>query len=113
MSEQDPIHQPYTRAAGGNARVGKRNNRNAVSMWSHDYREIMRPLGRMVRERRFARRMSQVELANACGMSQPSLSNFERGHSGINTVHTIMLMDRLGITIKEAVKALCVDSERR
>jgi ribosome-binding protein aMBF1 (putative translation factor) len=52
-------------------------------------------IGRAVRDRRLALRLSQVELATRAGMTQPALSRLEAG----GVIPTIPLLDRISIAL--------------
>jgi ribosome-binding protein aMBF1 (putative translation factor) len=52
-------------------------------------------LGRAVRERRLALRLSQVELAARASMTQPTLSRLEAG----GVIPTIPLLDRISAAL--------------
>jgi ribosome-binding protein aMBF1 (putative translation factor) len=53
--------------------------------------ELAHDLGQLVHDRRIALGLSQVELAERCGMKQPQISRIEGG----GTVPTIPLLRRL------------------
>ena len=52
---------------------------------------LARELGRLVHDRRTELGLSQIELAERCGMKQPQISRFEAG----GTVPTLPLLRRL------------------
>ena len=52
-------------------------------------------IGQVVRERRFALSLSQTELADRAGMTQPALSRLEAG----GAVPTLPVLDRIAATL--------------
>lgn len=81
-------HSSYEELAGG---------RRSSDEYHEGYAEARRAflIGQAIRERRLALHLSQVELADRAGLTQPALSRLEAG----GVVPTIPLLDRISAAL--------------
>lgn len=60
-----------------------------------------RRLGKLIRAKRTERRLNQIALAAAAGVTQPSISEWERGEKTPSLQSLLKLRDALGIAPDE------------
>lgn len=60
--------------------------------------ETQLAFSRMIKTARKSRHLRQIDLAEATGMSRPSIANIELGRQSVNFEQVICLLEALGIT---------------
>jgi len=59
----------------------------------------IRALGRALRDRRRSRRLTQRQIAEASGIAQPTISNVERGETGVSLQTLLRLLSALDLEL--------------
>lgn len=68
--------------------------------------ERCRLVGRRIKQLRMQKRISQSDLAKAIKVSQPHLSNIERGETHVTLYNLLILIDKLGVSMSEFFSGL-------
>ncbi|MDY4921007.1 MAG: helix-turn-helix transcriptional regulator [Phascolarctobacterium sp.] len=63
--------------------------------------ERCRLVGSRIKQLRMQKRISQSDLAKAIKVSQPHLSNIERGETHVTLYNLLILIDKLGVSMSE------------
>jgi transcriptional regulator with XRE-family HTH domain len=66
-----------------------------------DDRQFLRTVGFRIRELRAARRLTQAELATACGLHRTFIGSVERGERNISVLNLRRIAKRLRVSIAE------------
>lgn len=60
-----------------------------------------RDIGALIRERRYRKKMSQPDLAEALGVSSMAVQHYETGRSSLTVVKLVQIAEALGCRTKD------------
>jgi transcriptional regulator with XRE-family HTH domain len=66
-----------------------------------DDRQFLRAVGFRIRELRTARRLTQVELAAACGLHRTFIGSVERGERNVSVLNLRRIAKKLRVSMAE------------
>ncbi len=75
--------------------------------------DLKHDLGARVRDLRTLRGLSQADLAEACQMSQPTISDIESGNLGVRVSTAERLAKALGVELDELLRGLGKNEPKR
>jgi len=84
--------------AGFEKGIQMANNEVLMERW------LMNNFGRLIRDRRRELGLTQTELAESVNMSQPRISNIERGKGNPTLASIVVIAERLGLQVKLSPK---------
>jgi transcriptional regulator with XRE-family HTH domain len=76
-------------------------------MMSLDDRKFLKALGRRIRERRQARKLTQAKLGEQCDLHRTFIGSVERGERNLSLLNLRLLARVLRIPLAELLKDLC------